>query len=265
MSEVRVVDTATKEKSKRRLWLWIPTGIVAILAIFISGFVVWAINPGVDLPPITQQSLESTDAVTVTDDVWMSFMPNNAPPRAGFIFYPGARVPAQAYTPLAQQIASQGYLVVIVKPPINLSILNTTQAAPVIEHFSAVQRWVIGGHSMGGAVAAIYAENRPEEVEGVVLLAAYPPDDSLLDNDIAIASIYGTDDGIATLDEIDASRDDLPADTVFVPIEGGNHAQFGYYGEQSGDNPASVPHDQQISQTATVIIDLLIAVANTPN
>ncbi|MEL6407285.1 MAG: alpha/beta fold hydrolase [Chloroflexota bacterium] len=261
MSELRVVDTATKEKPKRRLWLWIPTGIVAVLAIFISGFVVWAINPGVDLPAITQQNLQSTDTVTVTDSAWISFMPTSAPPTTGFIFYPGARVPAQAYTPLAQQIASQGYLVVIVKPPINLSILNTTQAAPVIEHFSAVQRWVVGGHSMGGAVAAIYAENRPEEVEGVVLLAAYPPNDSLLDNDIEIASIYGTEDGIATLDEIDASRDDLPTDTLFVPIAGGNHAQFGYYGEQSGDNPATIAHDQQIAQTATVIVDLLTAVA----
>jgi len=41
----------------------------------------------------------------------------------------------------------------------------------------------------------------------------------------------------------------LPADTVFVPIQGGNHTQFGYYGNgtelQKGDNPADISRDAQ--------------------
>lgn len=261
MAEVVVIENGTqsiqKEKPKRRLWLWVPLGIVVIFAIFISGFAVWAMNPGVDIPEIAEQAMLSDDTVTVTDTAWIAFLPNAAPPTTGLIFYPGARVPAEAYAPLARQVAAEGYLVVIVKPPINLSILNINQAAPVIEHFSAVDQWVVAGHSMGGAVATIFAENQPEHVAGVALLAAYPPDDALLDNDIPVVSIYGTQDGIATLDEIDASRADLPADTQFVAIEGGNHAQFGYYGIQNGDNPADIPHDQQISQTANSLLNLL--------
>ncbi len=49
----------------------------------------------------------------------------------------------------------------------------------------------------------------------------------------------GTRDGLTSVDEIDESRSRLPSPTDFVAIDGGNHAQFGGY----GDNPATVSAD----------------------
>ena len=62
---------------------------------------------------------------------------------------------------------------------------------------------------------------------------------------------------MTTIDEIKASAALLPSDATFVPIEGGNHAQFGWYGPQSGDNPASISHAEQQAQTVAATAALL--------
>ncbi|MBP9041384.1 MAG: alpha/beta hydrolase, partial [Anaerolineaceae bacterium] len=51
--------------------------------------------------------------------------------------------------------------------------------------------------------------------------------------------------GLTTAEDIDQSEILLPASTRFVVIEGGNHAQFGYYGDQKGDNPAIITRATQ--------------------
>ncbi len=64
-------------------------------------------------------------------------------------------------------------------------------------------------------------------------------------------------DGLATIDKIDLSRSLLPADTTWLSIEGGNHAQFGWYGDQSGDNPAKISRTTQQDQIISGTISLL--------
>lgn len=256
MSEVVIVDSADTPRKKRRLWLWIPFIIMLVFAIATGGFVYWALNPGVQIDEIALNALESSDTVTVTDTTWLAFIPHT-PPTTGFIFYPGGRVPANAYAPIARQVAEQGYLVVIVHAPLNLAIINSNLANPVMEHFSAVENWVVGGHSLGGTTAAIFANNNPASIEGLIFLASYPANDALRDSDLVISSIYATNDGLASLEEVEASRENLPTNTIYVEITGGNHAQFGYYGEQSGDNPADISHEAQITQTVNAILDLL--------
>ena len=261
MSEVVVVDSGKETEKKRHLWLWILAGIVLLIAIGIGGFVFWALNPTVQIDEIALNALESSDNITVTDRAWLAFLPHE-PPTTGFIFYPGGRVPAEAYAPIARQIAEQGYLVVIVYPPLNLAIFNSDLALPVMEHFSAIEHWVVGGHSLGGSAASIFAENNLDLVDGIVFMASYPVGNALLDSDLAITSIYGTNDGLATIDDIEASRENLPGDTRFVAIEGGNHAQFGYYGTQGGDNPATITQEDQITQIVTATLELLAQAGN---
>ena len=66
---------------------------------------------------------------------------------------------------------------------------------------------------------------------------------------------------VATLDDIGQSRAHLPPDTAFVSIEGGNHAQFGWYGDQRGDHPATIPRPEQqraiVDATSAVLLDLV--------
>lgn len=260
MAEVIVVDSGEEQKTKRRLWLWIPLILFITIAILGGGFVFWALNPFVEIDDVAYSAMQSDDNVTVTDRAWLAFLPHT-PPTTGFIFYPGGRVPAEAYAPIARQIAEEGYLAVIVYSPLNLAIFNTNSATPVMENFSAVENWVVGGHSLGGSAASIYAENNMDTVDGIVFVASYPVGDALVDSGLTVASIYGTNDGLATAENIDESRQNLPADTIFVEIDGGNHAQFGYYGEQGGDNPATIGHEEQIRQTVNAILDVLARVS----
>lgn len=246
---------------------WLLRAVVALVFVFVVaavGFVAWAGTPSGALLPTVPPALESGAGVTVSNDHWLTFAPADSDAsRTGFIFYPGGRVLAEAYAPVLRQIAEAGYLVVAPAMPLNLAVLAPETASKVMDAHPEIEHWVIGGHSLGGAMAATYAHAHPERVDGLVLWASYPQDsDSLAETGMTVASIYGTLDGVASLDNIDASRGDFPTDAAFVAIEGGNHAQFGDYGDQSGDNPATITRAEQQVQAAAATLTVLAAVSN---
>jgi hypothetical protein len=258
MVEVIVVDSAETNKPQRRIrWWGYLLLFLLLLTILIGGFVLWASTPSGELMHEAEVALQGDEAVVVTQRGWIAFVPHDAPPTAGIILYPGGRVQAEAYAPLARQIAEAGYLATIVYAPLNLAIFNPGAANAVIENFSAIDTWVVGGHSLGGATAAIFAADNPDTVDGLVLMASFPPGDALASSDIWVLSIYGTNDGVADVQSILDSAANLPANTRFVAIEGGNHAQFGYYGLQAGDGVAAISHEEQIAQTVNAIVNLL--------
>lgn len=245
--------------SKRR-WI-IFTAIFVLLFVF-TGALLWLTAVPTPLP-VAVQALESDAAVTVTELDWLLFEPAAAAPDTGLIFYPGGKVPPAAYAPFAHEIAAAGYRVIIVPMPLNLAVLGAERAQEVITNYPDIQHWAIGGHSLGGSMAARFAHDHPNEIEGLVLWASYPEDSKdLSGTELAVASIYGTLDGLATPAEIEQSRALLPADTLYVPIEGGNHAQFGWYGPQAGDNPAAIAPEDQQAQTVAATLQILAAIQN---
>jgi dienelactone hydrolase len=182
------------------------------------------------------------------------------PADTGLVVYPGARVDPRAYAPAAQGIAAQGYLVVIVPMPLNLAVLAPDAAAAVLAGYPEVRRWAIAGHSLGGAMAARFAYTHPGAMQGLALWAAYPAADNNLGvSGLTVVSIYGSRDGLATTEKIDASRALLPAETRWVRVEGGNHAQFGWYGPQDGDNAATVTREAQQAQVIDATLEMLRA------
>jgi len=254
------MTTETTRPQRRRWWRWVLLGILLIVLISAAAFMAWAYS--VSSMPVAQEALVSTDSLTVNTDEWISFVPDTAP-QTGFIFYPGGRVPADAYAPLALRIAQEGYLVVIPPVPLRLAITNTGIADSVMERFSDVEYWVVGGHSLGGASAAIYTSSHPDDVDGLIFLASFPADDSLAtQNDLPVLSIYASEDGLALVEEVEASAEDLPANTEFVLIEGGNHAQFGYYGEQNNDGEATISREEQITRTVDAIVEFLASIGD---
>mgnify|MGYP001823018719 FL=1 len=230
---------------------------MALLVAGVAGYV-WL----TDLPdpmPEAVAATSSDDLVTVTDDPWLTFTPAE-PSAAGLVFYPGGRVPPEAYAPALQAIAEAGYTTVVPDMPFGLAVLSPDVANEVIEAHPEVERWVIGGHSLGGAMAASYADGH-DTVDGLALWAAYPADTTdLSDDDLTVASIYATEDGLTTLEDIEDSRARLPADTTFTEIVGGNHAGFGWYGEQDGDGVATISREQQQAQTVAATLDVLRSV-----
>jgi len=209
------------------------------------GFLGWLSLPAGSVSPRAEAALRSNDAVQVTDaDAWV-FTPRDQSPTTGYIVYPGARVPPPAYAPMAQALAERGHLVTLVRPPLRLSSFNNRLAGPVIESHPEIDTWVLGGHSLGGSSALAYANEHPGRVAGVVLLASRPLGMDLSDQDLPVLALYATRDGILTPSEARAAEARLPPSTRFVPIEGGNHSNFGDYGRPRGDRAARLSREEQ--------------------
>jgi len=246
-------------RARRLRCAWLLLLLVPLL--LVGGFVAWAETAPPPMPEAVA-ALASDEDVEVATSPWLIFRPKGSQPRTGLVLYPGGRVDPRAYAPGAHALARRGYLVVIVPMPLNLAFFRPSAADQVIGAFPEVTRWAVGGHSLGGAMAARFAYRSPGAAAGLVLWASYPAEsDDLSHRDIAVTSIYATRDGLATLEEIRASRPLLPPHTVWVPIEGGNHAQFGWYGPQSGDNPATISRKVQQQQTIEATGHLLRTLA----
>jgi dienelactone hydrolase len=239
-----------------RKYRW-PILILSLIILSIGGFTLWASFPYRPMPEAFR-ALESDSSVAIQDEPWLVFQPQNSSPKTGLILYPGGRVDPEGYAPFARSITSEGYLVVIVPMPLNLAVFAPGRASDVIQFFPEIESWAIGGHSLGGAMAANFAKDHPDAVDGLLLLASYPASsDDLSSLPLRVTSIYATLDGFASLEEIDASRANLPDSTRWVQIVGGNHSQFGWYGFQNGDNTATISRQAQQELMVSSTMDLL--------
>ena len=167
----------------------------------------------------------------------------------GLIFYPGGKVEETAYLPLLERIRQGGVTVVLVKMPFRLAVFGIRAADQVYDAVPAVSRWYIGGHSLGGAMASSYVAGNEDKLSGLILLGAYPVNDSPIDT----LCIYGSEDIL-----LDKSK--LAGVSNVLRIEGGNHAQFGNYGVQEGDGVASISREAQQEQAASAMLAFLLPV-----
>ena len=245
--------TCARHRKRRFLLL----ALVPILILLIA-LLAWLGTPAGDLLPDAETALESSASVRVIREPFIAFEPVNSEITTGFIFYPGARVAPEAYAPLVRALAQDGYLAVIVPMPLNIAILNPDAAIAVIEAYKQINTWVIGGHSLGGVMAARYAQGNPGRIADLVLLAAYPEAQiDLSQHDLAVATIYGDHDGLVSLEEIESSFQLLPTTAVKLMLAGGNHAQFGSYGDQAGDQSALISREEQQAQVHAAIAQLM--------
>jgi hypothetical protein len=225
--------------------------------VVLVGFVVWAETPPAPMLE-AYAALKSDSAVTVTMDRWLVFTPVNSSSNVGFIIYPGGRVDYRSYAPQAHALAAQGYLTVLAPMLFNLAVFSENAANDIIKSYSQIESWVIGGHSLGGTIAAQFCYDNPGKIEGLVLWAAYPQSGTDLTNsNLVVTTIYGSEDGLVSSSQIQDSLMQLPAGTVRVEITGGNHAQFGWYGNQQGDNEAKISRELQQSQIVNATLQLL--------
>lgn len=193
-------------------------------------------------------SLDGT--VTITDTECGLLLDGEGSEDA-LIFYPGAGVEYTAYIPLLYEIAEKGSDVFLVKMPFNLAFFGVSRADEIVSSFD-YSRWYIAGHSLGGAMAAYYAYDNYDKLDGIIFLAAYTTKD-LTDKGLRALTVYGSEDGVISFDKMAAGRNLLPEGSEEVVIEGGNHALFGLYGEQKGDGTAAVSAGEQWRITAEAV------------
>lgn len=220
----RPVTAGTWRTTLRVLGLLAAVGLAAT---------VWWLAPFV-ATPAALAALDSDAAVTVTDTrTATTYEPAEAGGTA-LLLYPGARVDPRAYAVLARGVAEQGHAVTVLKCPYDIAF-----TCGLVAESQPRDGVAVGGHSLGGVAASGVAAG-DADVPALVLWASYPVDDLSGRTDLAVASISGSQDGLSTPADIEASRADLPPDTVFTVVEGANHAMFGDYGEQPGDGTATV-------------------------
>lgn len=200
-------------------------------------------------------ALAGNELVTVLQtDGQVVFQPEN--PVAGFIFYPGGKVEHTAYIPLMQALASDGVLCVIAEMPFNLAVFDINAADGIQEDYPQIESWYIGGHSLGGSMAASYLSDHTDEYEGLVLLGSYSTAD-LSDSGLEVLSVYGSEDKVLNYEKYADNKSNLPSDFTEVVIEGGCHAYFGMYGAQNGDGTPTFTNEAQINDTAALILELI--------
>ncbi len=176
--------------------------------------------------------------------------------KASFIFYPGGKVEYLAYEPLMKSLASEGIMCVLIEMPFNLAILNSNAASGIQEQFPAINEWYIGGHSLGGSMAAAYIENSEDIFNGLILLASYSLAD-ISKKDTNVLSVYGSEDKVLNHKNYVKNKTNLPADFTEVIINGGCHAYFGMYGAQDGDGTPTISNEEQIKLTTEKICEFI--------
>ena len=195
--------------------------------------------------------LESDPEVTVrtTDYGWHFDGPGE---EQALIFYPGAKVEETAYAPLLHRLAAGGMDACLVKMPFRLAVFGADRAEDVLDAYEYAHWWM-GGHSLGGVMAARFAASHADRVEGVVLLASYA--DQPLPESLTEIRICGSEDGVLDRERWEAARANSPAHTFETVIPGGNHAGFGDYGPQAGDGIAGISPEAQQAETVAFLLD----------
>lgn len=227
---------------KKRLKIALIT-ILSLVVLLASAFLVY-VSDYYRADDVAIAVMQSEDTIRIQDNL-IILSPAMTSDTA-LIFYPGAKVEYTAYIPILNKLRQNDITCVLIKMPFNLAIFDQNAANKVFDVLPDIKNWYIGGHSMGGAMASSYAANNKDKVKGLILLGAYIYGDVSPENAL---TIYGTLN--SNLDE------NINYTKNVVIIDGGNHAQFGNYGEQKGDPPATISREDQQNIAVKEIIDFI--------
>ncbi len=216
--------------------------LAVITAITIAMFVWMSIYYPADTTANTL--LENADSITVYDNYLV--INGSTTTDTAIIFYPGAKVEYTAYLPLLYSIATQcDVMVVLVEMPFNMAFFGIDRADDIIDTYTYIDHWYMMGHSLGGAMASSYASNHTDTIDGLIVLGSYVYGD------------YPTSQSLTIYGSLNDQSDSIDYTDNIVVIEGGNHAQFGNYGFQSGDEVATITDIEQQAQTVTAVYEFL--------
>lgn len=251
MNEKRVTETPKRKSRKKRIILFSLLGaflvLIAVCLIYLCTYY-----------PADDEAIAAFGKVCATefeDEDGNTILAPSTDANVGFIFYPGGKVEADSYLPFMRSLAEKGIFCVLVDMPFNLAVFDTGAAKQPIERYSHIDKWYIGGHSLGGSMAADFASKNTDRIDGVILLAAYSTADI---SDLSALSVYGSEDEVMNAEKYEKYKSNLPSHLDEHIIEGGCHAYFGMYGEQDGDGEASISPEEQIIITSGLVSDFIM-------
>ncbi len=224
-----------------RWFKWMLRILTGILLVGLVGLVI-VMSLSYEAMPESSKLLDES-YVRIEENV-IVFEPEEA--IANFVFYQGGLVTTDSYLVMAKALRDEGVRVFLPQMPLNLAIINRHAFDDIYRLFPSELPWYLGGHSLGAAASAYGADDR---LEGLVLLAGYPPSSvDLSEATFRVLSITASHDEVLDKTTFESRKALLPSQTKYVHIDGGNHAYFGYYGEQRGDGEAEISREQQHNQ-----------------
>lgn len=239
-----------QDKCKRKRFIVIVSIILVIAIIFAACAIYLCDYYRADEEAIAAFAPNNTVEIQILDNGNTDF--RSAEIKAGFVFYPGGKVESEAYKPLMISLASYGFLCVLVDMPFNLAVFDINAADGIQQQFPEVEDWYIGGHSLGGAMAASYLGENAGSYKGLALLGAYSTED-LSGTGLSVISLFGSEDKVMDREAYESNRHNLPKNFKEIVINGGCHSFFGMYGAQEGDGTPSMSNQDQIVFTAQQI------------
>ena len=249
-----VVILLINKKHKLKLWVKILVPVVFVLTANFVGFLVY-FNVHYQATSEVNNYLKDDAEVKVYSKNDYYLFDNISNNNKALIFYGGAKVEEKSYAPMLNEIAHQGYDVFLTKMPFCFPLFATGKANDIYKANNTYTDVYLMGHSLGGVCASMALENTSFEYKGVVFLASYP--NKPLDNKYKALSIYGSEDKVLNLKEYNSHLSNFPTGYTQKIIEGGNHANYGYYGNQKGDGKALISREQQINLTVNYVVDFL--------
>lgn len=172
------------------------------------------------------------------------------------IYYPGAMVDEKAYAEMMLKLAEQGVDCFLIKMPLHMAFMGREKATGVLDEYgNQYEHWYMSGHSLGGAIAAMYTAAHKDRLAGGIFMAAYSVEP--LPDSLNIATITATRDEVMNWDDYHKNQNNLPENAHEITIEGGNHSQFGDYGLQRGDGEATISPEEQLEQVCDTVLSII--------
>lgn len=235
-----------KNGMKRSLSILIAIGCsVALLAVFFIVYFSIYYHAG----DSAKKALEGNDLVSV-EKIDGGYYFDGPGEESAIVFYSGGKVESEAYAPLMLKLSDAGFDCFLADMPLNFPLFRVDIADKFVYSYD-YDTWILAGHSMGGVAASYYVEKHTGEIDGLVMLASYPTEK--IDDSVSLLLIYGIEDGCMDKRLLDQSSSLWPKNTVEYVISGGNHAQFGDYGNQKCDGVASITCDEQLNETVRAV------------
>lgn len=262
MSHEQSNDTNSAHRARRPLAFKVLAGLAGLIVVCAIAFFAY-VGDYYRADETAAAALKSSPAVSVIGEAGAGdivFLPQD--PQAVLAFYPGGKVEYSAYAPLMQELAERGIACALIEMPFNLAVFDIDAAddarkLAVLEGLPADIPWFIGGHSLGGSMAAAHLGANADDYAGLVLLASYSTED-LSAGGLNVVSIYGSADAVLNAEKYAENRAHLGEGALELVIEGGNHAQFGSYGAQDGDGAASISAEEQRDLTADFVAEAIL-------
>jgi hypothetical protein len=236
----------------RKWWKYFKIGWFTLVTLFF----IWNLTTfqSRNLPKDTFANTDLVTVVTTDDQITFESISSKHPIEV--IFFQGGLTDPKAYAPLCKQLAENGFTTHLIKMKWRMPQHDYKKVVSLFDLQKG--KYVIGGHSQGGKMAAQMVYENPNLFAGLFLMGtSHPRDIDLSTQIIPCLKLNGQYDGLASTKEVMDNKSKLPKDHNFVMIEGGNHSQFGYLGTLLMDNSAEISLAEQQKITLANLLTFL--------